>query len=117
MTLLVNVSTAEDVNHRKPLCNTSKVRTIYPSVFSTPEVSNELERLHEEFVLVPADKACNNIVFVCKGHFYNCILNELGINSTLGNPTYTPTALSKRLNSLKSLVRFRHIQYTSQWNE
>jgi hypothetical protein len=42
----------------------SKVRTIYPSVFSEPEVRNELQRLHEEFVLVPADKACNNIVFV-----------------------------------------------------
>jgi sugar-specific transcriptional regulator TrmB len=42
----------------------SKVRTIYPSVFSEPEVRNELKRLHEEFILVPADKACNNIVFV-----------------------------------------------------
>ena len=38
---------------------------------------NELDRLHEEYVLVPADKACNNIVFVCKAHYYNCILNEL----------------------------------------
>ena len=45
--------------------------------------------------MVPADKASNNIVFVCKAHYYNCILNELGINSTFGNPTYTPTALSK----------------------
>jgi hypothetical protein len=58
-------------------------------------VSKDLERLHEEFVLVPADKASNNIVFVCKTHYYNCILNELGIDSTFGNPTYTPTALSK----------------------
>jgi hypothetical protein len=45
--------------------------------------------------LVPDDKASNNIVFVCKAHYYNCILNELGINSTFGDPTYTPTALSK----------------------
>jgi hypothetical protein len=43
----------------------SKVSTTYPSVFSKPEVIHELERLHEEYVLVPADKACNNIVFVC----------------------------------------------------
>jgi hypothetical protein len=42
----------------------TKVRTIYPSVFSKPKVRHELERLHEEFVLVPADKARNNIVFV-----------------------------------------------------
>jgi hypothetical protein len=40
--------------------------------------------------LVPADKACNNIVFEYKAHYYNCILFELGINSTFGNPTYTP---------------------------
>ena len=73
----------------------TKVRTIYLSVFSKPEVINELEILHEEFVLDVADKACNNIVFVCKAHFYNCILNELGINSTFVNPTYTPTALPK----------------------
>jgi hypothetical protein len=43
-----------------------KVRTIYPSVFKKPEVENELRRLHDNFVLVPADKASNNIVFVCK---------------------------------------------------
>jgi hypothetical protein len=41
----------------------TKVRTIYPSVFRKTEVQNELERLHEEFVWVPAEKACN-IVFV-----------------------------------------------------
>jgi hypothetical protein len=40
----------------------TKVRAIYPSVFNKPEVRNELERLHEEFVLLPADKACNNSV-------------------------------------------------------
>jgi hypothetical protein len=49
----------------------SRERTIYPSLFSTPEVRNELERLHEEFVLVPADKASNNIVFVYKAHYCN----------------------------------------------
>jgi hypothetical protein len=29
------------------------------------EVVNELRRLHDSFVLVPADKANNNIAFVC----------------------------------------------------
>jgi hypothetical protein len=58
-------------------------------------VIHELERLHEEYVLLPADKACNNIVLVCKTHYYNCILIELGIGSAFGNPTYTPTTHSK----------------------
>jgi hypothetical protein len=41
----------------------SQVRTSI-LLFSKPEVRNELERLHEEFVLVPADKGSDNIVFV-----------------------------------------------------
>ena len=71
------------------------MRTIYPSAFHKPEVEKELNRLHEEYVLVPADKACNNIVFVCNAHYYQCIINQLGNNSTIVNRTYTSTAFSK----------------------
>jgi hypothetical protein len=46
-------------------------------------------------VLVPADKASNNIVFVCKNYYYECLLNELGFTSTSGNPTYKRTNLTK----------------------
>jgi hypothetical protein len=45
----------------------SKMRTIHPSAFDKPKVIKELNRLHDEYVLVPADKAC--IVFVCKAHY------------------------------------------------
>ena len=34
-------------------------------------------------------------VRLCKAHYHNFILNEFGINSTFGKPTYTPTVLSK----------------------
>jgi hypothetical protein len=70
------------------------MRTNYSSAFK-PKVIRELNRLHGEYVLVPADKACNNIVFACKAHYYQCIINELGINSTIGNRTYTQTTFSK----------------------
>jgi hypothetical protein len=40
------------------------MRTVYLSVFKKSEVVNELRRLHDNFALVPADKASNNIVFV-----------------------------------------------------
>jgi hypothetical protein len=43
--------------------------------------------------LVPAVKADNNIVFVCNAYYYTYILNEFGIRSTFGNPTYTPIVL------------------------
>jgi hypothetical protein len=64
----------------------SKVRTIHFSVFSTPEVIKKIIVTTWEFVSVPAHKAYNNIVFVCKAQYYNCILHELGINPTFGNP-------------------------------
>jgi len=74
---------------------TGKMRTSYPSVFKKAEVVNELHRLHENFVLVPADKASNNIVFVCKSYYYNCLFNELGFTSTSRNPTYTQSNLTR----------------------
>ncbi|MCU7801424.1 MAG: hypothetical protein KZQ70_15165, partial [gamma proteobacterium symbiont of Lucinoma myriamae] len=65
------------------------------SVFSDPDVVSELSTIHDSYVVVPADKASNNIVFVCKAHYCNCLKEELGINSTQGNPTYTRTSFSK----------------------
>lgn len=47
------------------------MKTIYPSIFYNLEVKKELDRLHDQFVLVPADKAGNNIFFVCKAHYIN----------------------------------------------
>jgi hypothetical protein len=88
-----------------------KMRTIYPSVFKNTEVVNELRRLHDNIVLVPADKASNNIVFVCKKYYYECLLNELGFTSTSGNATYTRTNLTKDeilQNHLSFLKYFRH---------
>jgi hypothetical protein len=43
---------------------------IYPSSFNKPEVIKEIDRLHEEYVLVTADKVCSKIVFVSKVHYY-----------------------------------------------
>lgn len=38
----------------------------------------ELGRFHEKYALVPTDKACYNIAFLCKAHNYsNCIINEI----------------------------------------
>ena len=65
------------------------------SVICDPDVVSELSSLHDNYVVVPVDKASNNIVFICKAHYYNCLIKELGINSTHSNPTYTRTSLSK----------------------
>ena len=54
-----------------------------------------MRELHDNFVLVPADKASNNIVFVCKNYYNECLLNEIGITSTSVNTTYTRPNLTK----------------------
>ena len=45
------------------------VNTISESIFHDPDVVHELSRLHENFVIVPVDKASNNYTFVCKKHY------------------------------------------------
>jgi hypothetical protein len=64
------------------------------SIFKDPNVAKHLSLLHDKYV-VSADKAPNNIVFVCKSHYVDCLITELCIDNSLGNPTYTPTTHTK----------------------
>jgi hypothetical protein len=50
---------------------------------------------HDKYSIVYSNKADNNIAFVCKSHYVDCLKNEIGIDNSLGNPTYTPTTLTK----------------------
>ena len=67
----------------------------HESVFDDPDVAAESAEIYEKFVVVPADKASNNIVFVCKTHYIKCLMEELGMSTMTGNPTYNLTAMSK----------------------
>ena len=42
-----------------------------------PVVSRYLVDLHNHCVIVPADKAPNNVVFICKAFYYSCLRKEL----------------------------------------
>ena len=53
-----------------------------------------LSHLHDKHVVIPADKAPNNIVFVCRSHNIVDRLIKKFANS-IGNPTYTPMTLTK----------------------
>ena len=55
------------VNRRVSVLSRTMSRR-HKSVFDDPDVAAELAEIHEKFVVVPADKASNNIVFVCKTH-------------------------------------------------
>ena len=66
------------------------------SVFKDQEAVKCLSSLHDKYVIVPADKASNNIVFVSKSYYFECLIKELGINNnTSSNTTYKPTSFDK----------------------
>ena len=65
----------------------------YPKckVLDQPDVKDTLHKLHANYVLVPADKAANNVIIVCKKYYIDTLVKELGINNVnINNPTYIP---------------------------
>jgi hypothetical protein len=64
----------------------------HKSVFKDQEAVKCLSSLHDKYVIVPAD----NIVFVCKSYYFECLIKELGINNnTSSNTTYKPPSFDK----------------------
>ena len=82
------------------------MNTKHESIFCDPEIVRELSRLHENLVIVPADKASNNYTFVCKKYNVSILIEELGLNSLPGNPKYNLTNFSKSevLDNHKSVL-------------
>ena len=81
------------VNRRVSVLSRAMSRR-HESSFDDPDVAAELAKIHEKFVVVPADKASNNNVFVFKTHYITCLMEELGMSTMTGNTTYNHTAMS-----------------------
>ena len=56
-------------------------------VLKQDAVIEYLNELHEKYVLVPIDKAANNIAITCNKYYVAVILKEIGILDA-GNKTY-----------------------------
>ena len=109
------ISDVSDVKRRIRRLKHS-VNTRSESIFRDPDVVRELSRLHENFVIVPAYKASNNYTFVCKRHYVDILIEELGFHSLPGNPTYNLTDLSASevLDNHKSVLTSFGIQSNSE---
>ena len=58
-------------------------------VLNQLDVKDTLHELHANYVLVPADKAANNVIVVCKQYYIDTPVKEFGIsNVNSNNPTY-----------------------------
>ena len=84
-----------------------KIRSPKQKILSDPDVKDTLRRLHDDFVLVPADKAVNNVIVVCKKYYIETLIKELGINTINISPnsTYIPSTDSFH-EILKSHCKF-----------
>ncbi len=61
------------------------------SIFKDPDVAKTMSTIHEKYVFVPADKAQNNIVFICKKYYIECLLSEIDQDQTNNNQTFKET--------------------------
>ena len=57
-------------------------------ILEDPHIKAYLTELESKYVLVPADKAGNNILFVCKYYYIHTLMEELGNSGTNLNSTY-----------------------------
>ena len=56
-----------------------------------------LSDLHSKYVFVPADKAPNNVIIICKWYYIKTLIKELGLDNCstpTGNSTYTSCQMS-----------------------
>ena len=70
-----------------------KIRSPKQKIVNDPDVKDTLRRLHDGFGLVPADKAANSVIVVCKKYHIETLMKDLGINTTNISPnsTYIPS--------------------------
>ena len=65
------------------------------SVFNDHQVISNLADLHDHCVIVPADKAPNNVVIVCKTYYLSCLKKELDLDNSTSSNTYQHTSFTK----------------------
>ena len=64
-----------------------RISTHKPQLLKRPHIKQELERLKTYYVLAPADKAVNNIIFICKRWYLQQMCTELNIAGNQNQPS------------------------------
>ena len=66
-------------------------------VLQNADVKACLSDLHSKYVFVPADKAPNNVIIICKQYYIKTLIKKLGLDNCstpTGNSTYTSCQMS-----------------------
>jgi len=88
--------------------------------YNNPMVYNQLKELQNKYVIVPADKANNNYVFVCKFWYLKVMCAELGVDTTLGsyvargNNTYKCIGKSNEVDKILEFHKSTSLRFDVQ---
>ena len=77
----------ELVDNRIEILKLRKVPSVTKPILENEEVMSSLSQLHSKFVVVPIDKASNNVAIICKRFYIHKLLNEVGVPGD-ASPTY-----------------------------
>ena len=86
-----------------------KIRSPKQKILNDPDVKDTLRRLHDNFVLISADKAASIVIAiaVCEKYHIETLIKELGINTTNISPNSTYIPSTDSFNEiLKSHCKF-----------
>ena len=71
----------------------------YNKVLSKAAVQRDLSKLHDDFVLVPVDKAANNVALVCKAFYMEVLTKEITDSDTFCNMNSVPNDILDSINT------------------
>ena len=75
------------VDDRIRILKSRKVPSVTKPMLKNKEVMSTLSELHSKFVVVPIDKASNNVALICKRFYIQKLLDEVGVPGD-ASPTY-----------------------------
>lgn len=97
----------QQVKHRiNTLRITYRSKSMYDNdnmidLLNDKEVNNALKLLHENYVIVNADKASNNIIIMCKKYYVECMVKELGLyNDEIDDKNMTYKKIDDTMNDI-----------------
>ena len=77
----------ESVDGRVSILNRKKTPSATKPILLDEDVQASLAELHSRFVVVPIDKAANNVAIICKRFYIQKLLDEVGVPGN-ASPTY-----------------------------
>ncbi|KAL5258593.1 hypothetical protein ACHWQZ_G009164 [Mnemiopsis leidyi] len=80
-----------------------KIRRFKKPVLSDKDTLAELKKLQKTFIIVPTDKASNNVSIVCRKYYHECMIKELSSNVYLPIQQNEETLVKQHQQDLRQL--------------